>query len=139
MHLNATSPDGRGLVLYFTAQEKLPLPGELVNEVRLRGFSILPLGVVGPIRTHGGGDSGAAEHALYHSAVLIGQADDDGFAAGRHMPEGQRPHVALDDVLLLLRDMEVVLRIHAGRTGVRKAVHLKQAADAMEACLLYTS
>ena len=52
------------------------------------------------------------------------------------MPEGQRPHVALDDVLLLLRDVEVVLRIHAGRTGVRKAVHLKQAADAMEAARL---
>ena len=49
------------------------------------------------------------------------------------MPEGQRPHVALDDVLLLLGDLEVALRVHTSGTGVGKAVHLEQAAQPVEA------
>ena len=44
--------------------------------------------------------------------------------------------MALDDVLLLLGDLEVTLRVHTSGTGVGKAVHFEQAAQPVEAASL---
>ena len=52
------------------------------------------------------------------------------------MAEGERPHVAGDDVLLLFGDVEHPLGVHAGIARVRKAVHLEQAAQAVEGAAL---
>ena len=52
------------------------------------------------------------------------------------MAESERPHVAGDDVLLLFGDVEHLLGVHAGIARVRKAVHLEQAAQAVEGAAL---
>ena len=84
----------------------------------------------------GGGHAAAAEHAFHHGAVLIGQTDDDCFAAGGHMTEGQRPHVACNDALFLCGNAEHPLCIDAGITRMGEAVHLKQPAQAVEGALV---
>ena len=72
---------------------------------------------------------------ILSTAVLIGKADDDSFAAAGHMTEGQRPHMAGNDALFLFGDMEHLFCIDAGAARVGEAVHLEQAADAMEGTL----
>ena len=79
---------------------------------------------------HHGTGAGTLEHAFHHGAVLIGQTDDDCFAAGGHMTEGQRPHVACNDALFLCGNAEHPLCIDAGIARMGEAVHLKQAAQA---------
>ncbi len=56
--------------------------------------------------------------------------------AGGHMAEGQGPHMARDDVLLLLGDGEAALCVDAGRAGVSEAMHLEQTAQAVEGAAL---
>ena len=51
------------------------------------------------------------------------------------MTEGQRPHVAGNDALFLFGDMEHFFCIDAGAARVGEAVHLEQAADAVEGTL----
>ena len=97
--------------------------------------SILPL-VVFAVGVFGGSHTAVLEHTFHHSTVLIGKADDNGLAAAGHMTEGQRPHMAGNDALFLFGDMEHLFRIDAGTTRVGEAVHLEQAAQAVEGAAL---
>lgn len=100
--------------------------------------SILPL-VVFAVGVFGGSHTAVLEHTFHHSTVLIGKADDNGLAAAGHMTEGQRPHMAGNDALFLFGDIEHLFRIDAGTTRVGEAVHLEQAADAVEGAFLCQS
>ena len=125
------SADFPALLFSRRIRQKEPLQPKSAAAPVICDDSVLPL-VVFAVGVFGGSHTAVLEHTFHHSAVLIGKADDDSLAAAGHMTEGQRPHVAGNDALFLFGDMEHLFCIDAGAARVGEAVHLEQAADAME-------